>query len=450
MLETIIQQAAHRGMGQQARRFVGLLAESLVNQRTGGFEGFRKRFEDAGLGDLFRSWIGGNSVDKPLHPDQFGAGIGLNESNRLASLLGVSSGAVNMAGAEALPNLVALLTRDGKEPSHLTAPLAALLQDEAAKPRRKGLGWLFWLLLAGLLALFVLAVSHCQPESRPPMQPLPQPSEPVAPSQAQGDKPVAQEEAVQEPVEEHPAQFQLSNQDGQITVNGQLPADADKQRLMDALHAQFGADKISGDIVVDPQTLPADWLDKLIAALPKLGASGLKLGFDGDKLSIDTSALPEDQRFLLSQQLRELFSGYSMSGLWERASAALADLKSGFSAQDLVQALNLMNVYFDSNSNAITSDSADILGRAAQAISAAPQGTKIEVGGHSDSVGTHEGNLAMSQKRADAVVAKLVELGVSPALLTAKGYGASKPIADNATEEGRARNRRIEFTVLGE
>ncbi|MCP1626240.1 OmpA family protein [Pseudomonas nitroreducens] len=450
MLETIIQQAAHRGMGSHARRFVGLLAESIVNQRTGGFEGFRKRFEDAGLGDLLRSWIGGNPADNVLQPDQFSAGVGQRESERLASLLGVSSGAVNMAGAEALPKLVALLTRDGKEASRLPAPLAALLQDEPAKPRKKGLGWLFWLLLAGLLALFALAVSQCQPESKPHSQPQPLPSEPAAPPQAQGQKPATPEVLVQEPVEQQPAHFQLSNQDGQITVNGQLPDDADKQRLMDALHAQFGADKVSGDILVDPQTLPAGWLDKLIAALPQLSASGVKLGLDGDKLSIDTSALPEDQRFELSQALRELFSGYSISGLWERASAALAGLKSGFSAEDLVHALNLMNVYFDSNSNAITSDSVEILGRAAQAIRSAPQGTKIEVAGHSDSVGSDEANLAMSQKRADAVQAKLVALGVAPSMLIAKGYGASKPIADNATEDGRAKNRRIEFTVLSE
>ncbi|QIE87500.1 OmpA family protein [Pseudomonas nitroreducens] len=128
----------------------------------------------------------------------------------------------------------------------------------------------------------------------------------------------------------------------------------------------------------------------------------------------------------------------------------MAGLQAGFSAQDLVQALNLMNVYFNTNSNAITADSLEILSRAAEAIKAAPQGTHIEVSGHSDSVGTDQGNLDMSQKRADAVVAKLVELGVQPSSLIAKGYGSSKPIADNATDEGRAKNRRIEFTVQGE
>ena len=56
--------------------------------------------------------------------------------------------------------------------------------------------------------------------------------------------------------------------------------------------------------------------------------------------------------------------------------------------------------------------------------------------------------LTLSQQRAEAVVAKLGELGVAPGVLTAKGYGQDKPVADNATDEGRASNRRIEFTVV--
>ena len=452
MLDTLIHQAAQRGMGHQAGRFVGLLADSLVNTRTGGFAGLTKRFEDAGLGDLLQSWIGARPADNVLHPDQFSAGFGQQESNRIAQLLGVTPGAVNMAGAETLPKLVALITADGRDPSSgvLPAPLAALLNGSAPpapKKQRGGLGWLFWLILALLIALFILAISQCRPtliaqQTPPAATPVVAP-EPV---------PAAEETVVQEPVQQapEPAQFQLANQDGHITAHGRLASEADKQRLWDALKTQFGASNVSGNIQVDPQTLPADWLDRLIAALPKLNASGLKIGFDGDKLSIDTSALPEDKRFDISQQLRALFSGYSISGLWERATAALAGLQAGFSAQDLVQALNLMNVYFNTNSNAITVDSLEILSRAAEAIKAAPQGTHIEVGGHSDSVGTDQGNLDMSQKRADAVVAKLVELGVAPSSLIAKGYGSSKPIADNATDEGRAKNRRIEFTVQGE
>ena len=73
--------------------------------------------------------------------------------------------------------------------------------------------------------------------------------------------------------------------------------------------------------------------------------------------------------------------------------------------------------------------------------------TRLAVEGHTDSQGSENGNLALSQARADAVVVYLVAGGVGADRLTAIGYGESRPIADNDTSEGRAQNRRIEFVV---
>lgn len=70
---------------------------------------------------------------------------------------------------------------------------------------------------------------------------------------------------------------------------------------------------------------------------------------------------------------------------------------------------------------------------------------KFEVQGHCDNTGSATVNDKLSQQRAEAIVAKLVELGISKDRLTAVGKGSHNPIADNATEEGRAKNRRVEF-----
>lgn len=70
---------------------------------------------------------------------------------------------------------------------------------------------------------------------------------------------------------------------------------------------------------------------------------------------------------------------------------------------------------------------------------------KFEVQGHTDNTGTVAGNQTLSEKRAQAIVAKLVEMGISADRLTAKGMGQSSPLADNGTDEGRAKNRRVEF-----
>jgi len=73
--------------------------------------------------------------------------------------------------------------------------------------------------------------------------------------------------------------------------------------------------------------------------------------------------------------------------------------------------------------------------------------TNVEVAGHTDSIGPDAYNQKLSQRRADAVKQVLVKDGVAPSRITAVGYGESRPVADNATEAGRAVNRRVEASV---
>ena len=74
---------------------------------------------------------------------------------------------------------------------------------------------------------------------------------------------------------------------------------------------------------------------------------------------------------------------------------------------------------------------------------------KIELGGHTDNVGSAASNLKLSLDRANTVRAYLLTKGIDPDRVTAKGYGMSEPIADNKSEEGRAINRRTEVKILG-
>jgi outer membrane protein OmpA-like peptidoglycan-associated protein len=74
---------------------------------------------------------------------------------------------------------------------------------------------------------------------------------------------------------------------------------------------------------------------------------------------------------------------------------------------------------------------------------------KIEIGGHTDNVGKAADNLTLSDHRAKAVVDYLQGKRIDPARLTAKGYGMTQPVADNATPEGRALNRRTEMKITG-
>lgn len=73
---------------------------------------------------------------------------------------------------------------------------------------------------------------------------------------------------------------------------------------------------------------------------------------------------------------------------------------------------------------------------------------RIEIGGHTDNVGSAASNLKLSQERANAVREYLVTKGIDPNRVTARGYGMTKPVADNKSASGRAENRRTEVTVL--
>lgn len=73
---------------------------------------------------------------------------------------------------------------------------------------------------------------------------------------------------------------------------------------------------------------------------------------------------------------------------------------------------------------------------------------RVEIGGHTDNIGTAAKNMKLSQERAQSIVNYLVSKGIGMERLVAKGYGATDPIAENNTEEGRQRNRRTEVKIL--
>jgi outer membrane protein OmpA-like peptidoglycan-associated protein/uncharacterized protein YidB (DUF937 family) len=131
----------------------------------------------------------------------------------------------------------------------------------------------------------------------------------------------------------------------------------------------------------------------------------------------------------------------------QRATSALAALAPGFTAFDLVDALNLDVINFAPGSADIPTDSYDFLNKAAVAIMAAPPGTVIGITGNTDNTGDPDSNMQLSQERALAVRDYLVARGVDGAALTVAGNGDRNPVAGNDTEEGRFRNRRIQFSV---
>ncbi len=103
-------------------------------------------------------------------------------------------------------------------------------------------------------------------------------------------------------------------------------------------------------------------------------------------------------------------------------------------------------IRFETNKAVIKPDSFELLDRIAVILTQCSSGV-VEIAGHTDSDGSDDYNLTLSRDRAEAVRVYMVNKGISAGQMKATGYGETKPVADNSTPEGKALNRRIEFTV---
>jgi outer membrane protein OmpA-like peptidoglycan-associated protein len=103
-------------------------------------------------------------------------------------------------------------------------------------------------------------------------------------------------------------------------------------------------------------------------------------------------------------------------------------------------------VKFDSGSAALTSGARDQIDNVAVILRAYPRAA-VTIAGYTDNSGSDHANMALSKARADAVAGRLTAKGVQPDRVHAEGFGSQKPVGDNATDAGRADNRRVSIDV---
>ncbi len=452
LFDTLIREVAQRfNLGGNAERLVAELIRTMTSQETGGLNGFLDRFRKGGLTDLVQSWIGRGET-LPLTPGQTEQTLGRGLLEQIAGRTGLPIASLAAPLAFLIPRVVDLLTPDGAVPAtlpaavnhYLAAPSQAV-RTPAAAGGKSTFGRYWWLLALAALLAIAAWFSFMRPEQKVVTAPPPAAPAPTPPAPA----PAAQVEP----------KLSITNTNGQVRYGGVVKDDASRGVIIDNLKKVFGENNIFGSIAVDPNAGPAVWLDKLEAAFDKFKLSGVEALFEGASVWIG-GAISDVQRSNLVEQLKAIFgSGVSFGSLADRADAAIrsatdktlaavAALKPGFTGSDLVNALNLSIIHFETGSAELSADARELLVKLATAIKAAPAGTHIEIGGHTDASGDPASHDPLSQARAESVRVVLVENGVAPEMLVAKGYGASKPVASNDTPDGRFQNRRIEFVVI--
>lgn len=131
---------------------------------------------------------------------------------------------------------------------------------------------------------------------------------------------------------------------------------------------------------------------------------------------------------------------------FDKCPSTLADAEVDDSGCMFSQIMVLQGVYFALDSAALTETSKNSLDAAVSTLVEQPE-LAVEIAGHTDSQGSDEYNLMLSTARANSVRSYLMSRGIAESRITARGYGESEPIDTNATPEGRAVNRRVEFRV---
>lgn len=131
----------------------------------------------------------------------------------------------------------------------------------------------------------------------------------------------------------------------------------------------------------------------------------------------------------------------------EASEAALAKLQTTPNVDDLARALNLQIINFAVDKAIIPEKNQEVLNKAAAVIKQMPE-ARLKIIGHTDATASDAYNQKLSERRATAVKDYLVSQGVDANRLITEGMGSKQPVADNATEQGRFRNRRIEFAII--
>ena len=227
---------------------------------------------------------------------------------------------------------------------------------------------------------------------------------------------------------------------GQILVSGTVPDEASKAAVLARLRELYGADLVLDQIAIGNVAMPANWsahVQKLIGPNLKLISRG-QLKIDGNSVSLRGEVANEAQRQQIASEIAtSLNPTYTVSN----------GLRVGAAEQNLLDAaLARRIIEFDSGKISITPSGQRILDEMALALQKVG-GKKVEVIGHTDNTGLRESNLALSLARAEAVRAYLAGKGIRPELVLVSGQGPDRPVAENASFDGRARNRRIEFRI---
>lgn len=239
--------------------------------------------------------------------------------------------------------------------------------------------------------------------------------------------------------------------EGQVQLRGRLSNDALRELADSYAKARFGSDKVYTAARID-ENLPGDWAPRVLTGLEALSAlSNGAMTVTPDTLAVTGNTGNPDA----STEIASLLAGKLGEGATfdidvtyqEKLDPVLGLPTPDECEAEIGNVLKVGKINFEPSSATIDASALETMDDIAEILKSCGD-LLLEIQGYTDSQGREEMNLALSQSRAESVLNELRARRVLTGSFVAKGYGEERPIADNATEEGREANRRIEFRLI--
>lgn len=233
-----------------------------------------------------------------------------------------------------------------------------------------------------------------------------------------------------------------------ITLSGVVPSEETRSAIVEHALTLFQSDSLINNISIQGGPEDVVWnriVAKGISLLPQLEEADLRL-INKDVSLHGRVAKPLERDSLQSTLAEFLPVGYT-STTEITVPESLRSLDADQCELELSSIVQNRRITFASGSDRLTPDASPILEEAVN-VAMRCEGVVIEVAGYTDSFGDRDENQLLSEQRAQAVVEYLAGRGISRTTMVPKGYGSRDPIATNRTWNGRAANRRIQFTII--
>lgn len=219
------------------------------------------------------------------------------------------------------------------------------------------------------------------------------------------------------------AMFSVVNNSGTIRFDGTVGDDATKSRIERSLLSVYGPGRAAGDIAVEHAARPPKWVGGLDAFLkafePVVGAA---LRFEGDRIVL-SGKVELEQRRVLRAAAQQAFPDAQLQGLFELPAENTATTGKTIEPTVLAKKLNQMPVKFENGGGNVSVDSLELVVQAADAIRAAPTGTKLLIVGPVIATADTDNDIFLSKQRAEALKVQLILNGVSPMAIETRGWG---------------------------